>query len=137
MNKNYTPLVIDQFKKNYSSFNKEVEPLVKKESFPIKEKVEHEIEDKEVASYIKIRPETIKLPEKIKQLGGQTKFTTSKFASYQSVNLPISDEKVVVGLKAPITSSFRWLATLAVYILKMAHLQLKVVKGKIVRVFSP
>ena len=48
---------------------------------------------------------------------------------------PLSDEKIVTGLHAPVTSSLRWLATLAEYLLKMMHVQLKVVSGRVIRVF--
>lgn len=139
---NFTPLNLERLNKNYlssvsSSVNKEVEPLPKKE-IVLREKAEdEEIIDKEIAPYVRVKPERIKLPPAIEKIGVSTPKKPLKFSPYYSTKLPISDEKVLVGLKAPISSSFRWLATLAVYILKMAHLQLKVVKGRVVRVFRP
>lgn len=115
------------------SLPKEVEPFAGKEP-EIKEVVEHELE-KEVAPFIKKRAETIKLPPDLKKLGLQTS-STSQFSSLPTVNLPISDDKVISGLHAPITSSLRWLATLAIYILRQAHLGLKVIHGHVVRVFK-
>ncbi len=112
---------------------KEVEPMAPKETkIGYQEVAEHEPE-KEVFPFVKRRAESIKLPEDLKQAGLQTTETT-QYPTYQDVKTPLSDEKVEAGLHAPITSSLRWLATLAEYILKMAHLQLKVVHGHVVRV---
>lgn len=51
-----------------------------------------------------------------------------------NVTLPISDQQIVVGMHAKITSAFRWLATWCIRKLKKAHLTLKIVHGKILRV---
>ena len=112
------------------SRSKEAEPAV--DFGQVKEVVEHEPET-EVEQFVTPRAETIKLPPELKKLGLQ-EVTTTKFPSYQNVKLPLSDEKVVVGSHAPITSSLRWLATLALYLLARAHLGLKVIHGKVVRV---
>lgn len=114
---------------------KESEPIiVKQESKPeqIQEVVEHKSEE-EVSTYITPRAETIDIPPDLKRFGLQPA-TTTQFPSYQNIILPISDEKITVGLHAPITSSIRWLATLAVYLLHQAHLGLKTIHGKVVRV---
>jgi hypothetical protein len=114
---------------------KEAEPnIAPAENSPLQEVVEQQVE-KEVMPYISPRQETIELPPDVKKLGAQS-VGTPQFSSYQNVKLPISDDKVIKGMHAPITSSFRWLATLAVYILKLAHVQLKIVHGKVVRVFK-
>ena len=44
--------------------------------------------------------------------------------------------KIVVGQKAPITWSIRWLAAFDLYILAQAHLGLKVVRGRVIRVLK-
>jgi len=113
------------------SLSKEAEPS-SKERFEIKEVVEHKVED-EVRPFISPRHETIELPPDLKKLGFQST-SSSQFSSYKNIKLPLSDEKVVVGLQAPITSSIRWLATLAIYLLAKAHLSLKIVHGKVIRV---
>lgn len=134
MTNNYTPLDIKKLKRLPSSLPyKEGEPA-RKENINLQEKTEFET-DKEVAPLISIRQESIKLPPDLKKIGIQS-VPAIKTASYQTVKLPISDEKIITGLHAPITSSLRWLATLAIYILKTAHLQLKVIRGKAVRVFK-
>lgn len=112
------------------SLPKEAEPI--NEKFEVKEVVEHKVED-EVRPFISPREDTIELPPDLKKLGLQ-ETSSSQFSSYQNIKLPISDEKIVVGLHAPITSSIRWLATFAVYLLARVHLGLKVIHGKVIRV---
>jgi len=114
------------------SLPKEAEPVTS-EKFEVKEVVEHKVEE-EVRPFVSPRHETIELPPDLKKLG-LTSDPSTKFPSYQNIKLPISDEKIIVGLHAPVTSSLRWLATLAVYLLARVHLGLKVVGGKVVRVF--
>ncbi len=139
--KNFTP--INDLIKKYESLrapsgvagiSKESEPFITKQeaSTEMQEVVEHRAEE-EVSTYIAPRAETIDIPPDLKQLGLQP-VTTTQFPSYQNIKLPISDEKITVGLHAPITSSIRWLATLALYLLHRAHLGLKTVHGRVVRV---
>ncbi len=136
--KNFTP-VDDDFKKQNGhqvSKPKESEPLLgKSEDFDVKEVVEHEITDEEVKPHVMVRPESINLPPDLKKLGVQSTSSTS-FPNYQSVQTPLADDKVLTGLHAPITSSLRWLATLAWYLLQRAHVTLKIVHGKVMRVFK-
>lgn len=135
MTQNFTS-VEDLIKKNKiipSGRPKESEPYPSSsEKFEIKEVVEHEPE-KEVKPYIQVKAESIELPPDLKRLGVQTT-SSSQFPSYQNVKLPITDDKIVAGLNSPITSSLRWLATFALYLLQQAHLTLKVIHGKVVRV---
>jgi len=140
--KNYTP-IHDLVRKHHSlkspagvgGPSKESEPFIaKQESQPeqVQEVVEHKPE-KEVSTYVTPRQETIDIPPDLKQFGLQPA-TTTQFPTYQNIKLPISDEKITVGLHAPITASIRWLATLALYLLQKAHLGLKVIHGRVVRV---
>ena len=136
VDKKHTP--IDKLIKKYKdadrvSLPREVEPMTA-EKFEIQEVVEHE-PDEETEKFISPRAETIKLPPDLKKLGLQA-MSHSKFPGYKNIKLPISDEKIIVGQKAPITSSIRWLATLALYILGQAHLGLKVVHGHVIRVLK-
>ncbi len=133
--KNFTPInhLLKKSAPQPTSLLKEAEPVSRQpEVLEIKEVVEHRVE-KEVRPFVHTRSETIKLPPDLKKLGLQPSTTTS-FPTYQNIKLPISDEKIIVGLHAPVSSSLRWLATLAVYLLKMAHLQLKIIHGHVVRV---
>ncbi len=136
MPQNFTPIddIVEKNQISYSSSFKEAEPVfAKNEDNNMQEVVEHEPED-EVKPFLGIRAETIELPPDLKKLGVQSSSSSSKFQSYTNIKLPISDDKVISGLHAPITSSLRWLATLAFYLLKKAHLSLKKVHGKVVRV---
>jgi hypothetical protein len=109
----------------------------KTEHFVIHEVVEHEHkkEDKELDHFIDVRKDTIDISEKTDTLGVESTGTSS-FIGYNAIKLPISDDKVVKGLHAPISSSIRWLSEFCVYILRAAHLKLKKIHGKIVRVIQ-
>lgn len=137
--KNFTP-VDDELKKKqngqYVSKPKESEPtLGAPEDYDVKEVVEHEVTDEEIKSHVTIHPETIELPPDLKKLGVQSTQTTS-FPTFQNVKTPLADDKVLTGLHAPITSSLRWLATFAWYLLQKAHVTLRLVHGKVMRVFK-
>lgn len=137
-NKNFTPIDENLKKQNGQSISKpkEAEPILgKPETYEVKEVVEHEVTDEEVKQHVTVRPETIELPPDLKKLGVQST-TTTGFPSYQNVKTPLSDDKVLTGLHAPITSSLRWLATLALYLLQKAHVGLKTIHGHVVRVFK-
>lgn len=132
--KNYTPINHLINPQKSISLPKEVEPRINNgEKNTVQEVVEHEpISHPKI---IQIHPETIKLPPDLKKLGLQP-VSNSQFSNVQNITIPIRDDRVLVGLHAPINSSFRWLATLAVYILSQAHIRLKTVGGKAVRVFK-
>lgn len=135
---NFTPVndLVDKHKKNQPqgsvSYSKEAEPGA--DFSQIKEVVAHEPAP-EVEKFVSPRSESIELPPDLKRLGLQPTSST-QFPAYQNIKLPLTDEKIVVGLNAPITSSIRWLATFAVYLLARAHLGLKVVGGKVVRILK-
>jgi hypothetical protein len=134
MVKNFT--TIDDLMKNknvVSSTNKEVAPSksTKSEYSEIEEVIEHKA-DQDVERFTNPKAETIELPPDIKKLGTQSTGST-QYSAYQNIKLPISDDKVITGLHAPITSSLRWLATFAMYLLACAHVGLKKVHGKVIR----
>lgn len=139
MTTNFTPIDPDKIgAQNQPAISgpfKEAEPIISPpETFDIKEVAEHE-PDEEVKPYVTLKPQTIQLPPDLKKLGIQS-VSSSNLQSYQNVKLSISDDKVLAGLHAPISSSFRWLATLAFYLLKRAHLGLKIVHGRVIRVIK-
>ncbi len=51
--------------------------------------------------------------------------------------LPMTDEKIFEGRKAPFTSPVRWLSELCLYILKQGHQTLKKIHGHITRIPMP
>ncbi len=131
--KNFTSIK-DLLEKNKKiSLPKEAEPIAA-EKFEIKEPSEDNVEE-EVRPFVSPRAETIELPPDLKKMGLQA-VSQSQFSDYKNIKLPISDEKIIVGQKAPITSSLRWLAVFASYILAQAHLGLKVVHGHVIRVIK-
>lgn len=141
MGANYTPIddLIKNFKKKEPiSVGKESEPFEPRphqEIQLIDETNELQINNKEVEQFVQPRKEYLNIPPDLTQFGLNPAQPTNT-PSYQNIKLPLSDDKIVSGLHAPITSSVRWLATFAVYLLKVAHLQLKIVHGKVVRVIK-
>lgn len=132
---NFTPIddLIKKYKSEFVGLPKEAEPIPRSAEEPqLQEIIEHEPSE-EVKPFVQPKAETIKLPPDLKMLGLQP-VTNTQFPSYQNIKLPISDDKVIKGLHAPVSSSLRWLATLAVYILRLGHLQLRVVGGRVIRV---
>jgi len=123
-------------KESAPSFTKESEPLFRKtEQTEIQEVVEHESRDVEVKPFVTPKAETIQLPPDLKKMGLET-INKTQFPTYQNVKLPISDEEVIKDLKEPPTSTKRWLGELAKYILLRAHLALKEIGGKVVRIIK-
>lgn len=133
---NYTP--IDNFIAQLNpsaglSASKETEPLAKtREPLKIHEITEQKEINENPENHIEIRKESIELTTELKEAGLET-IEESALSAQKAISLPLSDEKVLIGLHKPITSSFRWLATFAMHMLKQAHLTLKVVHGKVVR----
>lgn len=122
-----------QVRPGYSGAEKiEIPAHGPKEKHKIHEIVEHKA-PLEVKDYVEVRKDTIEVPPDLKKIGVVSTGTT-QFPAYQSIVLPMSDEKVEAGLHAPITSSIRWFAELCLFILKQAHLTLKKIHGKIIRI---
>ncbi|OGK13894.1 hypothetical protein A3A93_05950 [Candidatus Roizmanbacteria bacterium RIFCSPLOWO2_01_FULL_38_12] len=146
--KNYTP-IDDLLKKHKKtklasvSFSKEGESVpIFIESKEAAEKVEYarsenepKAERKEIKEYVTEVDQEPKLHPELKKAGLQY-VDSSKLSPFQNLGLPISDEKVVEGLHKPINTSWRWLSELAVFILGQAHIILKTIHGKVVRVIK-
>lgn len=101
--------------------------------------ISHEIEiPPEVEKVcVRVTRETIELPPDIKKLGvapSGAAAPAAKIAAIPAVVLPISDDKVITGLHVQILSSLHWLAVWCMKKLKKAHIMLKVIHGKIIRV---
>ncbi|MCL4338341.1 hypothetical protein M1271_01495 [Patescibacteria group bacterium] len=84
--------------------------------------------------------ESIELPPDVKKLGvtqsGASIPLVASVTPLPNVVLPISDQQVVAGLHSQISSALRWMAVWCVKKLKKAHVMLKVIHGKIIRVKS-
>lgn len=132
--------IIDDHQASYQgSHSKEGEP-VRNRSLESKEskevfitEKEPRIEDRELEKYIEVESDVPEIHPDLKKAGLQAIDTTS-LDPKQRVHLPIGDEQIMEGLDEPLSSSFRWLAEFALFMLKRAHLALKRVHGKVVRV---
>ena len=76
------------------------------------------------ADYITEHPDSISIDETLKKVGATSSDEIIDPVKSKLV-LPISDTEIVKGLHSPISSSFRWLAELCVYLLKTTHIKLK------------
>jgi hypothetical protein len=112
-----------------------VEADIVQESTELQEVVEHQEVAPDVAPHVEVKQDNIQLSPDLKN-AGLVAVDDTKFPSYQNIKLPISDDKVLAGLKAPIYSSKRWLSMWAMLMLLKVHLGLKVVNGKTVRVIQ-
>lgn len=93
----------------------------------------------EKAGITAVNRQSIELPPDVKKLGVTQSGSSTPVATATTVTtvvLPISDQQVVAGLHAQIMSSLRWLAVWCLKKLQKAHVVLKVIHGKIVRVKS-
>ena len=132
---NYTPIdeLMAKLNAPVSGPTKEVEPLTKiNEPLKIHEITEHKEIDESLKNHLEIKKENVELSPELKNVGVEA-VETSSFQSQKPITLPLSDEKILIGIHKPITSSLKWLATLAMYMLKQAHMTLKVVHGKVIR----
>lgn len=144
---NFTPIdqLLDKFQKQGTVSEQAVS--ISKEGEPIKissdtddyglEPTESEpkIEDEQVKEYLKATPKKIELDPQLKR-AGLVSVDNSSLDPRHKITLPISDEKIIQGLQQPVTSSWRWLAEWSNFLLRRAHLTIKVVHGHIVRVLS-
>jgi hypothetical protein len=108
-------------------------PLKTQEAITIKETVEHEEIEESVKPYVDVKPQNIKISHDLKQFGLKP-IEKTKFKDYNNIVLPLSDDKIALGVHAPLNSSIRWLSTWALYLLQQSHLTIKTIHGKAVRV---
>lgn len=113
--------------------NKPEETRKPAETLPLQEAKEHTVHDPQVQQYIEEKKENIELAPELKSMGLKA-VTQTNFPNYQNVKLPISDEQVLEGEKAPVNTSLRWLSEFAKFLLWRAHISLKTVGGRVVRV---
>lgn len=85
---------------------------------------------------VEVLKETIELPPDVKKLGVTPTGPSAPAAAatIPPVVLPISDQQVVAGLHVQILNSLRWLAEWCIKKLKKAHITLKNIHGKIIRI---
>jgi len=110
-----------------------------RETAELKEAVEEvgkEIEPaKEIEKLgVQLKKEEIKLPPAVEKMGVRPSGAAMPAPSAPAVTLPLTDDQVVKGLAFPLISSLRWLAEFCLRQLKKAHIGLKKVHGKMVRI---
>ncbi|MBP9691513.1 hypothetical protein KBD81_05550 [Candidatus Woesebacteria bacterium] len=124
-----------------ASYSKEGEPMrverSESDSQPeeITSETEPDIESKELKEFIEVQNDEPTIHPDLKKAGLQA-IETSSLDPKHRVKLPISDDQVMEGLQKPLSSSFRWLAELALFMLRRAHLNLKKLHGHVVRVIQ-
>lgn len=79
------------------------------------------------------RSEKVDLPPDIVQMGVTAVGPAQPLSTVTTIQLPLTDEQIIVGLHAQIVSSIRWLAEWCVRRLKQVHVHLKTLGGKVVR----
>lgn len=142
MTSHFTP--IDHLVKKHKELTMGVGSMAK-EAMPIKQSeqidFEHSPEETEhtqqppVQQYVVKRQETIKLPTELKEFGLEA-VNSDDLSGINNIKLPISDEQIMQDLQAPPSESKRWYATFFMYLLERAHLTLRKVGDKVVRVIK-
>lgn len=138
---NYTPLKSLDGQESYLP-SKEGEPIraefknIEDNEIILKES-EPKIEDHELEGFIEQEEDnkSIEIHPDLKKAGLKS-VDSASLDPKQRVHLPISDDQVMEGLEEPISSSFRWLAEVARFMLNKSHIGLKKFHGKVIRVLK-
>lgn len=144
--RNYTPiddLIEDQKKKLGSSISHgtESEPARTKNEYTqtpdvqLDESEHAQEKERPVEDYLQNSEEKIELDPQLKKAGLQV-IDHSALSPFQKVQLPLSDDLIIEGKQKPITSSWRWLSEFSLFILAQAHISLKKIHGKVIRVLK-
>ncbi len=127
--------VSQQQKASVGSVHKEQEPVKPADEPVVREKSDHVEVSKEAESVgIRVHQDQIKVAKELQNIGVYETGTSAKVSANPTVRLPIPDNEVEKGLHNKIYLSVRWLAEWCILQLKRAHLTLKVVHGKVMRV---
>lgn len=113
---------------------KEQEPFGSTESQMIEEvPSDVELEPRLESMGLTKRSETIELPPDVSRMGVQGVGYAQPLIYSGIVQLPLTDDQIVVGLHAQLISSLRWLAEWCIRRLKRAHIHLTNRGGRVVR----
>lgn len=83
---------------------------------------------------IKARHEEIRVDVELQNIGVNATGTSTVVPANPTVVLPIPDDEVEKGLHQKIFLSISWLAQWCIFQLKRAHLTLKIIRGRVMRV---
>lgn len=109
-------------------------PQEKPTHIEMHEAVEHE-PDAEVSEYIEEQNGPIQISDDLKELGVQPTHVV-QYPTQNTIEIPLEDDEIVAGLKKPLDSGFRWLAEVCLYLLRKAHIRLKIAHGKAERIYE-
>lgn len=132
---NFTPIdkLVKSSAVSHTGMGKEGEPQTKIEDVDLAREEINQTTDSNISDFVGVVPDSINLPPEIKQAGVMSE---PQIPDYQRVKIPLADDKLIEGSRAPFTSSLHWLTALAFYIFKQAHIGIRVVHGHVVRVFK-
>lgn len=130
---NYT--AIDELVKKHNEMKYGVGSVSKEADLP-GSSIEINESETPVEQYVTPHSNSIKLPPDLKKIGLRTEEEDLFKETLNRIKLPISDDKIMEDLQAPPSESKRWFATILLYILERAHMTLKKVGTKVVRMFK-
>lgn len=95
---------------------------------------EMELPHEVVSAGVRIQPTSIPIPAPVAQMGVQPAGKNIPAVQTTTVVLPLTDDQIAKGLHESITSSWLWLAHWCIKRLKQFHVNIKTIRGKIIRV---
>lgn len=96
----------------------------RQKSAEVEEVVEFDTVDPEVKPHVEVKPESMKIPSELKNVG-VAPVSNPQFTTTQGMKLPMATEEIPKGLSSPVDSSFRWLTVLTIYLMEQSHLSIK------------
>lgn len=119
-------------------FAKETEPVIEKTipEIPSLTEIGRNIElTPEVsAAGVSVHPTVVAMPQPIEASGVKQAGQNVSLGSGETIELPLTDDQIVVGLRQPATSSWKFLAEWCRKRLKQIGLAIKIIGGKAVEV---
>jgi len=110
-------------------------PREQQDHVEMHEAVEHQMPS-EVSEYVEDTHTPIHVPQDVQALGVQAVSHPVQYPVYDTVKVPLADQNIIAGKKMPLSSAYRWLAEWCLYLLKRAHIRLRVAHGKAERIFD-
>ncbi|MGB4966064.1 MAG: hypothetical protein WBO77_03075 [Microgenomates group bacterium] len=86
-----------------------------------------------VHDYVQINSSVPTIPADVAAAGVQVAPSVVS-ANEPLLELPLPDEQIPAALKKPVSSGLRWIAEICLYMLRKAHLKIKTIHGKVMRV---
>lgn len=129
-----TPHVQGATTSSTSGLHKEQEPFSGNESAALEQgSAEVELTPELEKAGVVAHHDNVRVSPEVQQMGVETMGPTQPVIYTGAVQLPLTDDQIVVGLHAQILSSLRWLAEWCIKRLKQVHVHLKNIGGKAVR----